>query len=75
MRTQRCWEIASRQRAADHQMLRNTTALAKAAKVFKIVTTINSVGTESFAGYTYRKQLFLALGRGNAVLRTDVANG
>jgi radical SAM superfamily enzyme with C-terminal helix-hairpin-helix motif len=47
----------------DRQVLKNNTGvLVKAAKVFRIVATINSVGTESFAGYTYPKQLFLALG-------------
>jgi hypothetical protein len=73
--TQRWWEIASRQCAADRQVLKNNTALlAKAAEVFKIVAPINSVGTESFAGYIYPRQLFLALGRGNAVPDADVAN-
>src|SRR5260370_32472278 len=37
----------------DRQTLKNNTvALAKSAKVFKIPTTVTSVETESFAGYT-----------------------
>jgi hypothetical protein len=44
--------------SVDRQMLRNNTvALAEAAKVSRIVATINSVGTESFAGYTYPEEL------------------
>src|SRR5207302_8707856 len=42
----------------DRQTLKNNTvALAKAAKVFKIPTTITSVETESFSGYTYPELL------------------
>jgi nicotinamidase-related amidase len=35
----------------------NTVALAKAAKVFRIPTTITSVESESFSGYTYPELL------------------
>jgi nicotinamidase-related amidase len=42
----------------DRQMLKNNVvALAKAAKLFKIPTTITSVETESFSGYTYPELL------------------
>ena len=42
----------------DRQMLKNNVvALAKAAKVFKIPTTITTVETESFSGYTYPELL------------------
>lgn len=42
----------------DRQVLKNNTvALAKAAKVFKIPTTITTVETESFSGYTYPELL------------------
>jgi nicotinamidase-related amidase len=42
----------------DRQTLKNNTvALAKAAKVFKIPTTITSVESESFSGYTYPELL------------------
>jgi nicotinamidase-related amidase len=42
----------------DRQVLKNNTvALAKAAKVFKIPTTITSVESESFSGYTYPELL------------------
>src|ERR1044071_1881238 len=38
----------------DRQILKNNvTALAKAAKVFKVPTTITTVETESFSGHTY----------------------
>ena len=38
----------------DRQTLKNNvTALAKAAKVFKVPTTITTVETESFSGHTY----------------------
>src|SRR5437899_812723 len=38
----------------DRQTLKNNTvALAKAAKVFKIPTTITTVETQSFSGYSY----------------------
>lgn len=38
----------------DRQMLKNNVvALAKAAKVFKVPTTITTVETESFSGHTY----------------------
>ena len=42
----------------DRQMLKNNVvALAKAAKVFKIPTTITAVESESFSGYTYPELL------------------
>src|SRR4030081_1763060 len=42
----------------DRQTLKNNVvALAKAAKVFKVPTTITSVETESFSGYTYPELL------------------
>src|SRR5882724_10971499 len=42
----------------DRQMLKNNVvALAKAAKVFKIPTTITSVESASFSGYTYPELL------------------
>jgi nicotinamidase-related amidase len=42
----------------DRQVLKNNTVgLAKAAKVFKIPTTITSVETLSFSGYTYPELL------------------
>ena len=42
----------------DRQTLKNNTvALAKAAKLFGIPTTITTVETESFAGYTYPELL------------------
>src|SRR5260370_20987751 len=42
----------------DRQVLKNNTvALAKAAKVFKIPTTITTVETESFSGYSYPELL------------------
>ena len=42
----------------DRQVLKNNTvALAKAAKLFGIPTTITTVETESFAGYTYPELL------------------
>ena len=42
----------------DRQVLKNNTvALAKAAKVFKIPTTITTVETQAFSGYTYPELL------------------
>ena len=42
----------------DRQVLKNNVvALAKATKVFKIPTTITTVETESFSGYTYPELL------------------
>jgi nicotinamidase-related amidase len=42
----------------DRQVLKNNVvALAKAAKVFKIPTTITSVETQGFSGYTYPELL------------------
>lgn len=42
----------------DRQVLKNNVvALAKAAKIFKIPTTITTVETESFSGYTYPELL------------------
>src|ERR1700750_445400 len=42
----------------DRQVLKNNTvALAKAAKAFKIPTTITSVETQGFSGYTYPELL------------------
>ena len=42
----------------DRQMLKNNTvALAKSAKIFDIPTTITTVETESFSGYTYPELL------------------
>src|SRR3546814_2942391 len=42
----------------DRQVLKNNTvALAKAAKVFGIPTTITTVETESFSGHTYPELL------------------
>jgi nicotinamidase-related amidase len=42
----------------DRQVLKNNVvALAKAAKVFKIPTTITTVESESFSGYTYPELL------------------
>ncbi len=38
----------------DRQVLKNNTVgLAKAAKIFDIPTTITTVETEGFSGYTY----------------------
>jgi nicotinamidase-related amidase len=38
----------------DRQLLKNNVvALAKAAKLFRIPTTITTVETQSFSGYTY----------------------
>src|SRR6201997_4167867 len=42
----------------DRQVLKNNTvALAKAAKVFRIPTTITTVESETFSGYTYPELL------------------
>jgi nicotinamidase-related amidase len=42
----------------DRQVLKNNTVgLAKAAKIFKIPTTITTVETQSFSGYTYPELL------------------
>jgi nicotinamidase-related amidase len=42
----------------DRQVLKNNVvALAKAAKVFKIPTTITTVESQSFSGYTYPELL------------------
>jgi nicotinamidase-related amidase len=42
----------------DRQVLKNNTvALAKAAKIFKIPTTITTVETQGFSGYTYPELL------------------
>ncbi len=42
----------------DRQVLKNNTvALAKAAKIFDIPTTVTTVETESFSGYTYPELL------------------
>jgi len=42
----------------DRQVLKNNTvALAKAAKVFKVPTTITTVETQGFSGYTYPELL------------------
>ena len=42
----------------ERQVLKNNVvALAKAAKVFKVPTTITSVETEGFSGYTYPELL------------------
>jgi nicotinamidase-related amidase len=42
----------------DRQVLKNNTvALAKAAKLFKVPTTITTVETEAFSGYTYPELL------------------
>jgi nicotinamidase-related amidase len=42
----------------DRQMLKNNVvALAKAAKIFKVPTTITTVETESFSGHTYPELL------------------
>src|SRR3954463_1073934 len=42
----------------DRQLLKNNVvALAKAAKVFRIPTTITTVETESFSGHTYPELL------------------
>src|SRR5256885_859503 len=42
----------------DRQALKNNVVgLAKAAKIFKIPTTITTVETESFSGYTYPELL------------------
>src|SRR5215813_9772292 len=42
----------------DRQVLKNNAvALAKAAKVFKIPTTITTVETQGFSGYTYPELL------------------
>src|SRR5260370_3445748 len=44
--------------AIDRQVLKNNTvALAKAAKVFRIPTTITTVETQAFSGYTYPELL------------------
>jgi len=48
----------------DRQVLKNNTvALAKAAKVFAIPTTITTVETESFSGYSYPELLDVFLTR------------
>ena len=49
----------------DRQLLKNNVvALAKAAKVFGIPTTITTVETESFSGHTYPEPLVWATGAG-----------
>ena len=51
-------QMAFSGQSIDRQMLKNNTvALAKAAKVFTIPTTITTVETESFAGYAYPELL------------------
>lgn len=51
-------QMALSVQSIDRQTLKNNTvALAKAAKVFKIPTTITTVETQSFSGYTYPELL------------------
>jgi nicotinamidase-related amidase len=51
-------QMALAVQSIDRQVLKNNTvALAKAAKVFKIPTTITTVETQSFSGYTYPELL------------------
>jgi len=51
-------QMAFAVQSIDRQTLKNNTvALAKAAKVFKIPTTITTVETLSFSGYTYPELL------------------
>src|SRR5690349_15840416 len=51
-------QMAFAVQSIDRQVQKNNTvALAKAAKVFKIPTTITTVETESFSGYTYPELL------------------
>ena len=51
-------QMAFAVQSIDRQVLKNNTvALAKAAKVFKIPTTITTVETEAFSGYTYPELL------------------
>src|SRR5260370_19164127 len=51
-------QMAFAVQSIDRQMLKNNTvALAKAAKVFKVPTTITTVESQSFSGYTYPELL------------------
>src|SRR6201981_563451 len=51
-------QMSFRVQSIDRQVLKNNVvALAKAAKVFKIPTTITTVETQSFSGYTYHELL------------------
>ena len=51
-------QMAFSVQSIDRQTLKNNTVgLAKAAKVFKVPTTITSVESESFSGYTYPELL------------------
>jgi nicotinamidase-related amidase len=51
-------QMAFAVRSIDRQVLKNNTvALAKAAKLFKVPTTITTVETEAFSGYTYPELL------------------
>lgn len=57
----------------DRQTLKNNTvALAKAAKIFDIPTTITTVESESFSGYTYPE--LLAVFPGKALLERTSMN-
>ena len=51
-------QMAFAVQSIDRQVLKNNTvALAKAAKLFKVPTTITTVETEAFSGYTYPELL------------------
>src|ERR1700746_642907 len=51
-------QMSFRVQSIDRQVLKNNVvALAKAAKVFNIPTTITTVETQSFSGYTYPELL------------------
>src|SRR5262247_1260482 len=51
-------QLAFGVQSIDRQVLKNNVVgLAKAAKVFKIPTTITTVETQSFSGYTYPELL------------------
>jgi nicotinamidase-related amidase len=51
-------QMALAVQSIDRQVLKNNTvALAKAAKLFKVPTTITTVETEAFSGYTYPELL------------------
>src|SRR6202007_1866414 len=57
----------------DRQALKNNTvALAKAAKVFNIPTTITTVETEAFSGHTYPE--LLAVSPGKPILERSSMN-
>jgi nicotinamidase-related amidase len=51
-------QMAFAVQSIDRQVLKNNTvALAEAAKLFKVPSTITTVETEAFSGYTYPERL------------------